>query len=181
MTVVLLSILFAFFGCVADSTEVNSQIHLNQPEVTALSKTVGMLEPGGTLVSESGVVISAPIGALDKPIRVTIEVTNNPSGEYPLRRDIDILSPFYRIRFETDDLKNVHPPLALSFPLPDGFTREDVGLLALFPAEWDFDSQRSGLHWQSAWTSDLVTDAVASGVGLLSSGVVYVLFRSQVF
>ena len=160
MTVVLLIILFAFFGCVADSTEVNSQIYPNQTEGTTLSKTVGMLEPGGALVSESGVVISAPIGALDIPIRVTIEVTNNPSGEYPLRRDIDILSPFYRIRFETDDLKNVHPRLALSFPLPGGFTREDVGLLALYPAEWDFGSQRSGLHWQSAWTSEGVRDAV---------------------
>ena len=113
----------------------DAQAPFSQVEVeeTTPPTITGILEPGGTFVSESGVTITAPEGTLTEPAQVSVEIVEDPTNEAPLQDGSVAVSPFYKLESPGNLHSFDNPSFEVTFPIPDGESAEDIFVTVLIP------------------------------------------------
>lgn len=89
------------------------------------------LEPGGVAGGADGTWLAAMPGALEEPVWIIIEPTDDPTTQVPLAGGAVARSPAYRVT--ASEAVGVSPstPLLLMLPIPDGADRDHLALAVL--------------------------------------------------
>lgn len=143
----------------------------------------GILEPGGTFVGAGGVIIKAPDG-LEEAAEVYVEIVDDPRGEYPFPttfpKGIEVISPFFRIGAVGEPVYSRNGRFDLSFPLPEGVTRDQAYILNLQEASQVLTQLGTGISWFTDLAPILVgaNDYMGTQYGAIESkGIIYVVVK----
>lgn len=103
------------------------------------------LRPGGSYVSDDGVVLAAPEGALDGGIEVRV-VAETPS-DVALPEGSRSVAGYYRLSASHDTF-SLSAPFVVAVPVPDDVDHGSLALALLQEPEDMTDLDGSGRHWQ---------------------------------
>lgn len=91
----------------------------------------GTLEPGGSVVHESGVALLAPDGSLANAVDVTIEPAEDPTSDVPLPAGLEAVGEAYRISSSAGSAANPGFPLVVSSVIEPGEDLDDLRIAVL--------------------------------------------------